>query len=79
VWQTIENIKANMDRVRYLSLAEVSPLALLIEQHQAVFQALFDGDPYAAQTAMSRHLREMTLSFEPIRARSPDWFGGEDD
>jgi DNA-binding GntR family transcriptional regulator len=79
VWQTIENIKANMDRVRYLSLAEVSPLDMLIEQHQAIFHALRDGDPQAAQAAMGHHLRELTMSFEPIRARSPDWFGAEDD
>jgi DNA-binding GntR family transcriptional regulator len=79
VWQTIENIKANMDRVRYLSLAQVSPLDMLIEQHDAIFQALRDGDPQAAQAAMQHHLRELTMSFEPIRARNPDWFGSEDD
>ncbi len=66
MWQTIENIKANMDRVRYLSLAEVSPLDMLIDQHQAIFQALRDGDPQAAQAAMGDHLRELTMSFEPI-------------
>ncbi|OZI61618.1 GntR family transcriptional regulator [Bordetella genomosp. 11] len=79
VWQTIENIKANMDRVRYLSLAEVSPLEMLIDQHQAIFQALRDGDPQAAQAAMGHHLRELTMSFEPIRARNPDWFGADED
>jgi DNA-binding GntR family transcriptional regulator len=79
VWQTIENIKANMDRVRYLSLAQVAPLDMLIEQHDAIFQALRDGDPQAAQAAMQHHLRELTMSFEPIRARNPDWFGSEDD
>jgi DNA-binding GntR family transcriptional regulator len=79
VWQTIENIKANMDRVRYLSLAEVSPLDRLIEQHEAIFVALRDGDPQAAQAAMQHHLRELTMSFEPIRARNPDWFGSEED
>lgn len=78
VWQTIENIKANMDRVRYLSLADVSPLDRLIEQHDAIYRALRDGDPGAAQAAMQRHLRELTVSFAPIRARNPDWFGAED-
>ncbi|WP_256988525.1 GntR family transcriptional regulator [Bordetella genomosp. 9] len=79
VWQTIENIKANMDRVRYLSLAEVSPLDRLIEQHEAIYKALRDGDAPAAQAAMAAHLRELTISFEPIRARNPDWFGAGDD
>ncbi|ANN69758.1 GntR family transcriptional regulator [Bordetella bronchialis] len=79
VWQTIENIKANMDRVRYLSLAEVSPLERLIEQHEAVFEALRKRDAPAAQAAMGHHLRELTISFEPIRARNPGWFGAQDD
>ncbi|ANN77083.1 GntR family transcriptional regulator [Bordetella flabilis] len=78
VWQTIENIKANMDRVRYLSLGEVSPLPMLIAQHEAIFQALHAGDPQAAQAAMQHHLRELTMSYAPIRARNPDWFGAED-
>jgi len=75
VWQTIENIKANMDRVRYLDLADVSPLAMLIEQHQAVLDALGARNEQAAQSAMRHHLREMTMSFDPIRERNPDWFG----
>lgn len=79
VWNTIENIKANMDRVRYLSLAEVSPLSMLIAQHEAIFDGLRTGDPQAAQAAMQHHLRELTISFAPIRARNPDWFGTEDD
>jgi len=32
-WDTIQDIRAQMDRMRYLSLHEVSPLALLIKQH----------------------------------------------
>ncbi|WP_198297928.1 GntR family transcriptional regulator [Bordetella genomosp. 9] len=75
VWQTIENIKANMDRVRYLSLADVTPLDVLIAQHEAIFEALHARDAQAARAAMQQHLRELTISFEPIRARNPDWFG----
>ncbi|VFS45656.1 Uncharacterized HTH-type transcriptional regulator ydfH [Budvicia aquatica] len=32
-WETIESIKATMDRVRFMSLADVSPPESLIEQH----------------------------------------------
>jgi DNA-binding GntR family transcriptional regulator len=77
-WQTIENIKASMDRVRYLSLADVSPLDMLIEQHQAIYDALQAGDAAAAQAAMQQHLRELTMSFQPIRDRNPAWFGSDD-
>jgi DNA-binding GntR family transcriptional regulator len=77
-WQTIENIKASMDRVRYLSLADVSPLGMLIEQHQAIYDALQGGDAQGAQAAMQQHLRELTVSFQPIRDRNPGWFGSDD-
>lgn len=73
-WQIVENIKANMDRVRYLSLAEVSPLHRLIEQHEAVFTALQAHDADAAHAAMQEHLRELIWSFKPILDRNPAWF-----
>jgi len=50
-WETIQDIKAQMDRVRYLSLNEVSPLDLLIKQHVHIVNALKAHDPDAAEEA----------------------------
>lgn len=73
-WETIQDIKAQMDRVRYLSLPDVSPLDLLIRQHTKIVTALRAHDPAAAEQAMRAHLREILVSLGPIAARNPDWF-----
>lgn len=76
-WELIEDIKAHMDRVRYLSLGEITPLPMLIAQHAAIYTGLKARDPAMAQEAMRAHLREIQLSFGPIRERNPDWFEAE--
>jgi DNA-binding GntR family transcriptional regulator len=73
-WDTIQDIKAQMDRVRYLSLHEVSPLDLLIKQHAHIVSALKAHDPDAAEHAMRAHLREILVSIGPVAERNPDWF-----
>ena len=77
-WETIQDIKAQMDRVRYLSLPEVSPLDLLIRQHTKIVSALRAHDPAAAEQAMRAHLREILVSLGPVAARNPDWFDADE-
>ena len=73
-WETVENIKATMDRVRFLTLSEVSPPESLIQQHEDIYQALKAKDVDAAETAMRRHLQEMILTITPIAERNSEWF-----
>jgi GntR family transcriptional regulator, rspAB operon transcriptional repressor len=73
-WETIQDIKAQMDRVRYLSLHEVSPLDLLIRQHALIVNGLKAHDPDAAENAMRAHLREILVSLTPVARLNPDWF-----
>jgi DNA-binding GntR family transcriptional regulator len=76
-WEMIEDIKAHMDRVRYLTLGELSPLTMLIAQHACILEALRAHDATKAQDAMRAHLRELSLTFGPVRERNPDWFEAE--
>ena len=73
-WETIENIKATMDRVRFLTLDEVTPPAILIEQHQAIFNALKNQNCQAAEAGMRDHLRQLAFSIEPITVQNHTWF-----
>lgn len=73
-WDTIESIKATMDRVRFLSLSEVSPPASLIEQHDLIYQGIKAHDADAAEQAVRSHLQELIYSISPIAARNSDWF-----
>lgn len=73
-WQTVENIKASMDRVRFLTLSEVSPPEQLIEQHQQIYQALLARDADAAEKALRHHLQEIIFSISPIAEQNSEWF-----
>ncbi|RPE00312.1 GntR family transcriptional regulator [Candidatus Pantoea deserta] len=73
-WETVENIKAAMDRVRFLTLSEVSPPESLIEQHEEILAALKAHDADAAEAAMRRHLQEMIFSITPVAERNSEWF-----
>lgn len=76
-WETVENIKATLDRVRFLTLSEVSPPAILIGQHQEIFDALKRRDADAAEDALRRHLQLMIFSITPIAQRNSQWFEEE--
>ena len=73
-WRVIENIKAQMDRIRYLSLDDATPLPLIIEQHIRMVDGIEAGDPTAAAAATRSHLREIIVSLPNIAARFPDFF-----
>ncbi|BCU55764.1 GntR family transcriptional regulator [Enterobacter kobei] len=76
-WDTIENIKATMDRVRYMSLDHVSPPEKLLSQHQDIFAALEKKDVDGVDQAMTRHLQEIGETVQLIRQENRDWFTEE--
>ena len=73
-WRVIEGIKAQMDRIRYLSLDDATPIDLIIEQHIRIVDGIEAGDPDAAATATRAHLREIIVSLPDIAAHFPDLF-----
>ncbi|MEF2070076.1 GntR family transcriptional regulator [Consotaella aegiceratis] len=73
VWSLLEDIKAQMDRVRYLSMAEF-PSVLLVEQHEAIVAAIASGDADAAEAAMRNHLRKVLDDLPAIAAAHPGYF-----
>lgn len=76
-WDTIENIKATIDRVRYMSLDHVSPPDMLLAQHLSIFTALENHDADAVDLAMTRHLQEISESVQLIKQENSDWFSDE--
>lgn len=73
-WKTIEDSKAHMDRVRYLSLPDATPLDRLIGQHAAIVEGIAATDPEAAAAAMQRHLREIVVSLPMLARQHPALF-----
>ncbi|MEZ2601774.1 GntR family transcriptional regulator [Kluyvera intermedia] len=76
-WDTIENIKAAIDRVRYMSLDHISSPEMLLSQHYEIFDALQKRDVDAVDKAMTLHLQEISESVLLIRQENRDWFSEE--
>jgi len=73
-WTALEAIKAQMDRVRFLSFEGATPLPDLIRQHRAIADAIAAGDADRAEAALRAHLREILSSLPRIAEAHPDYF-----
>lgn len=73
-WRLIQNVKAQLDRVRYLSLPEPGHLPKLQAQHALVTQAIKVKDPELAVIVMRKHLQEVFNSVELLMREQPNLF-----
>lgn len=73
-WRLVESLKAQMDRVRYLSIESATPVTTLITQHQNIVEAIEAKDPDRAETAMRVHLSEILKSLPKIVDANPELF-----
>lgn len=73
-WRLLENLKAQMDRVRYLSLSDATPIETLIQQHAVIVDGIRRGDADAAEAGMRRHLSEILTSLPMLAKAHSDWF-----
>lgn len=77
-WTALARVKLQMDRVRYLSLPEATPGALLITQHRAIVDAIAAHDPLAAEQAMDQHLPEVLSALPRLVVLFPNHFDKAD-
>ncbi len=73
IWAVLEREKAQFDRLRFLSLPNVTPVSVLIEQHEKMIAAVRARDPEAAEQAVRHHLSEVLKVTEQLSARYPDF------
>jgi DNA-binding GntR family transcriptional regulator len=76
-WQMIEDVKPQMDRVRFLDMAKATPRHAVIAQHAVIVEAIKAGDPAAAEAAMRCHLSEILRSLPEIAVQYPELFDFE--
>lgn len=74
VWRAVEDAKAQLDRVRFLSLEDHTWLATIHRQHEAIVEHVLAGDATGAATAMADHLRAVFASIATIARISPEYF-----
>lgn len=73
-WETVENIKAMMDRVRYLTLEDISPPENLVKQHEKIVIALRKHDPEMAAIALHEHLSTILKTIKLVSQQHNEWF-----
>jgi DNA-binding GntR family transcriptional regulator len=73
-WRTVGQAKAHLDRARRLTLTLTTQFTTLIEQHQAVIDALAIGAIDDATSALRAHLRRVFEDIAFIRTTSPELF-----
>ncbi|MCR9273618.1 MULTISPECIES: GntR family transcriptional regulator [Mameliella] len=72
-WKQIEGLKAQMDRVRFLSLGHF-PLRKLIAQHRDIVDQIERGAITGANSAVRHHLREVLSDLPQIVAANAAYF-----
>ncbi|SDG95874.1 GntR family transcriptional regulator [Pelagibacterium luteolum] len=72
VWDLIDAQKAQLDRVRFMTLD--SNLALSLEEHKAITAAILAGDGAKAEGVLRKHLGKITTHLATGRQRFPDYF-----
>lgn len=72
VWDLIDAQKAQLDRVRFMTLD--SNLALSLDEHKAITRAILVADGARAEAVLRTHLGKITTHLKTGRQRFPDYF-----
>ena len=78
IWSRVQGLKAQMDRVRFLSLDQL-PATRLVAEHAAIVEAIAAADPDAAERAARIHLRAVLDDLPRIVAAHPHVFDTPDE
>lgn len=73
LWQVLDGAKAQMDRVRHLTVQTLD-ITRLVAQHHRIVDAIEAGDRAQAERAMRHHLRTILADLELLLAEHPDLF-----
>jgi DNA-binding GntR family transcriptional regulator len=74
VWDLIGSAKAQLDRVRHLSLEQDDWLEMIFYQHRIIVDRAAAHDVVGADAAMTQHLRTVFDAINRIAAEHPDFF-----
>jgi len=74
VWDLIGSAKAQLDRVRHLSLERDDWLQMIFGQHESIVDRVAARDVAGAEAAMKEHLRTVFAAVERIAAEHAEFF-----
>lgn len=76
VWSLIESVKAQLDRVRCLSLESATWPEMILREHRGIADSIAKADEAEAEKAMRAHLRTVFAAIENIARSHVDAFAG---
>jgi DNA-binding GntR family transcriptional regulator len=74
MWRVAEGVKAQMNRVRFLTFDSATPAPQLTEEHADIVDAIETGDGNRAARRMRRHLRMLLKSLPLMAEHYPEHF-----
>ena len=79
IWTMVEHAKMHVDRYRRVTLPQEGRMLGVIEEHEAVLEAIERHDPDRAVEAMDRHIEALEIAVDEIRRLNPSYFVDEED
>nr|WP_305123331.1 GntR family transcriptional regulator [Roseomonas sp. GC11] len=74
IWRVIQDVKTQLDRVRYLSTESQSWLEMIFAEHERIVACVTAGDADGAEAVMRQHLRTVFAAIERLRETRPEFF-----
>jgi DNA-binding GntR family transcriptional regulator len=72
IWSIVESQKTQFDRIRFLSLPDVTPVDFLVAQHRAILDAVRARDADAAEKTLRAHLSIVVETTVALMRTNPD-------
>jgi DNA-binding GntR family transcriptional regulator len=73
-WRMVENVKAQLDRVRHLNLRQTRKRGAILAEHSMIVERIVSRDAAGAVDAMRVHLRGLFRSVEILRTENAAYF-----
>ena len=79
IWSIVESQKTQFDRIRFLSLPDVTPVDLLIGQHRIILDAVTARDADTAEKTLRLHLSIVVETTVALMRTNPDLINDDAD
>lgn len=74
IWAVIQDVKTQLDRVRYLSFESHDWLGKIFAEHERIVDRVIARDADGAEAVMREHLRTVFTAIERLMASKPHFF-----
>lgn len=72
--QVIGQMRAHLNRVRYLSLLADHQMDEIVKEHELLFESIREGDVAGTAAVLTKHFRKLDIHLPKLRAEYPQYF-----